>query len=328
MSIARLVEVALNKSNFLTVRGFLDFCARYLELMGDDRNYQAEIISQNERNYRFYQYREDGNFSITRPINSDLMYDAAGFEAAVPVFREVMETIRSGVRPDHAYRHVVPRVVYTAQQSIGATLDALPAGASNKARKLNGDLFEHFIRTLIEDLGVDCTSGTIKVPVKDEAGNVLFKSSYQHDLMIRSAGKLKVIGSVKTSSKDRIDKIFMDKFLYSRLTETDVPHIAIFLNDVQRKNARRENTYAVNGTFLPGHFKAYTVKLNPLDGVYYCDIRPNMRDDAFLASHISTIDRFFFDDLGRLLAAGGQDLDELVIKEGDDGGEDENKEGS
>lgn len=322
MSIARLLEIALNKSNFHAVRGFLEFCARYLELMGDDRNYQAEIISQNERNYRFYQYREDGNFSITRPINSDLMYDAAAFEAAVPVFREIMETIRSGDQPADAYRHVVPRVIYTAQQSIGATLDALPAGASNRARKLNGDLFEYFIRTLIEDLGVDCTSGTIKVPVKDDAGNLLFKSSYQHDLMIRSAGKLKVIGSVKTSSKDRIDKIFMDKFLYSRLTETDVPHIAIFLNDVQRKGTKRENVYAVNGTFLSGHFKAYTIKLNPLDGVYYCDIRPNMRNDPLLASHIATIDRFFFDDLGGLLAAGGQDLDELVIEEGDGTGDD------
>src|ERR1700755_2553316 len=136
MSIARLVEDALNNASFLTIRDFLTFCARYLELMADVRNYQAEIISQNERNYRFYQYGEDGNYSITRPINADLMYDAASFEAAVPVFREIVETIRRGERPDDAYRHVILRVIYTAQQSIGATLDALPAGASNRARKL------------------------------------------------------------------------------------------------------------------------------------------------------------------------------------------------
>jgi hypothetical protein len=107
------------------------------------------------------------------------MYDAAAFDAAVPVFREVMDTIRSGELPDHAYCHVIPRVIYTAQQSIGATLDALLAGASNRARKLNGDLFEHFIKTLIEDLGVDCTSGTIKVPVKDDAGNVIFCADFK-----------------------------------------------------------------------------------------------------------------------------------------------------
>ena len=37
----------------------------------------------------------------------------------------------------------------------------------------------------------------------------------------------------------------------------------------------------MSATFLPGHFKGYTIKLNPLDGVYYCDIRPNMQTDPF-----------------------------------------------
>ena len=111
----------------------------------------------------------------------------------------------------------------------------------------------------------------------------------------------KVIGSVKTSSKDRIDKIFLDKFLYSRLTETATPHIAIFLNDVQRKKTRKENNYRINSTFLPGHFKGYTLKLNPLEGIYYCDIRPDMKTDVFMKSHIRTIDCFFFDDLMKLI---------------------------
>ena len=59
--------------------------------------------------------------------------------------------------------------------------------------------------------------------------------SYQHDLIIKSGSLVKIIGSVKTSSKDRLDKIFMDKFLLAKLTGKDVPHVAIFLNDVQRK---------------------------------------------------------------------------------------------
>ena len=113
---------------------------------------------------------------------------------------------------------------------------------------------------------------------------------------------LKVIGSVKTSSKDRLSKIFLDKFLYSRMTETALPHIAIFLNDVQRKAARRPNEYSVNGTFLTGHFKAFTVKLNALDGVYYCDPRPIMERDPLLSRHIKTIDALFYEDLWSLLA--------------------------
>ena len=114
----------------------------------------------------------------------------------------------------------------------------------------------------------------------------------------------------------------MDKFLYNRLTDTALPHIAIFLNDVQRKKTKRENEYGVSATFLPGHFKAYTVKLNPLDGVYYCDIRPNMVDDALLSQHIKTIDHFFYSDLWELLDRQGQTLEEIAIKE-EDGDSDE-----
>lgn len=155
----------------------------------------------------------------------------------------------------------------------------------------------------------------MQVPVKDIDGTELFKSSYQHDLLLSKNDELKVIGSVKTSSKDRIDKVFMDKFLYSRLTNTSLPHIAIFLNDVQRKKTKRENEYGVSATFLPGHFKAYTIKLNPLDGVYYCDIRPNMMSDALLSQHIKTIDHFFYADLWELLDKQGPPLEEITIKE-------------
>ncbi len=150
------------------------------------------------------------------------------------------------------------------------------------------------------ELGVDCQSGVVNIPVEAD-GVELFQMSYQHDLVVRFQGEVKVIGSVKTSSKDRIDKIFMDKFLYSRLAETDIPHIAVFLNDVQRKKTRKENQFGVNATFLPGHFKGYTIKLNPLDGVYYCDIRPNMRTDPLLRSHIRTIDHLFCTDLWTFL---------------------------
>ena len=147
------------------------------------------------------------------------------------------------------------------------------------------------------------------------AGEVKFKMSYQHYLLLYNEDELKVIGSVKTSSKDRIDKIFMDEFLYNKLTETAIPHIAIFLNDVQRKNTKRENSYAVNSNFLTGHFKAFTVKLNPLDGVYYCDIRPNMQKDNLLKQNIQTIDHFFCEDVWKLIESDGLPLGDVEIKE-------------
>ncbi len=320
MSLSNLVNHATDKERFHTVDNYIDFCARYLEYV--ETGLQARIVSQNESHYQFFQYKQDGSFNITRPINSRLMYDADGFSQAAHQFRLTLEQLRDGQRPSGDLRENLIRTIYTLQQSVGAALDGLPAGKSNQARKVNGDLFERLIRLLIVSLNVDCVSGTMQVPVKDADGTELFKSSYQHDLLLSKDDELKIIGSVKTSSKDRIDKVFMDKFLYNRLTDTALPHIAIFLNDVQRKKTKRENEYGVSATFLPGHFKAYTVKLNPLDGVYYCDIRPNMVDDALLSQHIKTIDHFFYSDLWELLDRQGKTLEEIAIKE-EDGDSDE-----
>ncbi|EKD28548.1 MAG: hypothetical protein ACD_79C00280G0004 [uncultured bacterium] len=317
MNLVDLIKYATDKKKFNAIGSYIDFCTRYLEFV--ETGLQARIISQNEIHYQFFQYRKDGNFNITRPVNSFLMYNVAQFENAAKQFMQTLEVLQAGDQPLNELRNNVIQTIYTIQQSIGATLDALPAGKSNQARKVNGDLFERFVRLLISFLKVDCVSGTMQVPVKDDKGTELFKSSYQHDLLISKCGELKVIGSVKTSSKDRIDKVFMDKFLYSKLTGTALPHIAIFLNDVQRKKTNKENKYGINATFLPGHFKAYTIKLNPLDGVYYCDIRPNMRTDKLLSQHIKTIDNFFYSDLWELLNRRGQTLDVVSIKKKSDG---------
>lgn len=312
MKLPDLVKHATDKERFHSIKHYIDFCARYLEYV--ETGLQARIVSQNESRYQFFQYKKEGSFNITRPLNSLLMYDAENFSQAAKQFSTTLEQLRDGQRPSSNLRENLIRTIYTLQQSIGAALDGLPAGKSNQARKVNGDLFERLIRLLIVSLNVDCVSGTMQVPVKDSEGIELLKASYQHDLLLSKNDELKIIGSVKTSSKDRIDKVFMDKFLYSRLTGTALPHIAIFLNDVQRKKTRRENEYGVSATFLPGHFKAYTVKLNPLDGVYYCDIRPNMVSDALLSQHIKTIDHFFYSDLWKLLDRHGQSLDEIAIE--------------
>jgi hypothetical protein len=298
MSLASLVEIASDKSSFLALDSYIEFCQRYLEFI--ESGLQAVIVSQNEPHYRFFQYRDDGYFNVTRPINAKLMYSAIDGDVLFRQFLDVLRNAKDIPEDDEDNRAIIKKSIYTIQQTIGATLDALPAGKSNTARKINGDLFERLIRLLILEIGVDCRSGVINVPVVVD-GIEQFQMSYQHDLLLFQENDLRVIGSVKTSSKDRIDKVFMDKFLYSRLTETTIPHIAIFLNDVQRKRTKRENQYGVNATFLPGHFRAYTVKLNPLDGVYYCDIRPNMQADEFLVKHIKTIDCLFCDDLQTFL---------------------------
>lgn len=291
MNLQNLIEFAKDKNNFVTIDNYADFCRNYLEFILD--GLQAVIVSRNENNYRFFQYKKDGSFTVTRPINSLLMLSAPEFEQAYVIFKEAIPHMYD-LRNEYEIRNTINRFVYTCQQSIGATLDALPAGQSNFARKINGDLFERYIRTIIADIGIEVREGIIRIPVFVD-GERQFSMNFQHDLIIESAGELKAIGSVKTSSKDRLDKIFIDKLLYNRLTDAATPHFAVFLNDVQREGA--EPNYRVNTTFLTGHYKGYAIKLNPLDGVYYCDIRPIMTTDPLLRKTIKTLDCLLVEDI-------------------------------
>jgi hypothetical protein len=291
----RLLGKASDKNNFTCLDGYVVFALEYLEFIKN--NLQAVIVSKNENNYQFFQYKKDGTFNVTRPINSSLMYSLEEFESASKQFVDILGNIQDSNVDCSENRMIINRSIYSVQQCIGATLDALPANKSNTARKICGDLFERLIKIVISDVGVDVSGETVSVPVN---GKIVSSMIYQHDLVIRVDSEIKAIGSVKTSSKDRIDKIFIDKFMYNKLTEKNTPHFAVFLNDVQRKG--REGRYGINATFLSGRFKGYTVKLNPLDGVYYCDIRPNMISEDFLKDHIKTFDHFLFSDVWNFLA--------------------------
>lgn len=297
MTLAELVSFARDKRRFQTIDDYAAFCEKYLSFIYD--GLQAVIVSQNENHYRFFQYKQDGNFNITRPINSNLMISIDGFCSAKKSFLYALRHIHE-IKEDDAVRRLVNQFVYTSQQSIGAALDALPSGEGNTARKINGDLFERYIRLILTEIGVTVRDGIVSIPVVVN-GEEMFKMSYQHDVIVEKDDVVRAIGSVKTSSKDRVDKIFIDKFLYNRLTGAEIPHFAVFLNDVQRKNTKHEGKFGVNATFLAGHFKGYTVKLNPLDGVYYCDLRPNMVADELLSSQIHPLDVLLTEDIWKFI---------------------------
>jgi len=295
MSLKRIVAHARDKERFTSLNDYITFCKGYLAYIED--HHQAEIVSLNENHYKFYQYDRSGNFQITRPINTNLIYSAREFARTGKEFIKLLRHAKSRAK-DNGAREVLNRTTYTMQQAIGAALDALPAGQSNVARKVNGDLFERLIQLVLAAIGVANRAGTIQVPVRFR-GKELSRMRFQHDLIVERDNKTKLIGSIKTSSKDRLAKIFIDKFLYWKLTGEKTPHIAIFLNDVQRKG--KHPRYGISATFLPGHFKGYTVKLNPIDGVYYCDMRPNMRSDRVLSKHIKTFDELLVKDVWRLV---------------------------
>jgi len=108
-----------------------------------------------------------------------------------------------------------------------------------------------------------------------------------------------IVGSVKTTSKDRLDKIFIDKYLLNKLLGRNIPVVAIFLHDVQR--AQRGNSiFGINSTFKSNHFLGYTVALNKLDGIYYVDPRPEMLVNERLREQISDFQQFLVRDMWTL----------------------------
>ena len=138
MKLNNLVAIASDKTNFTKLSDYVDFCVQFLDFAS--RGLQAVIVSQNEPHYRFYQYKKDGHFNVTRPINSQLMYDAASSRLIKSRFMKTLRQARDIPADDNESRRLICNSIYTIQQSIGAALDALPAGKSNNARKVNGDL--------------------------------------------------------------------------------------------------------------------------------------------------------------------------------------------
>ena len=280
------------KQRFETIGDYVEFAKHYLEFI--ETELQAELVAKNENNYRFFQYRRDGEYNITRPVNSELFFKLGEYENIALDFEKSLANIRD-IKDDEEARRNINNFIYTTQQTIGCALDALPSSKTNTSRKVNGDLFERLMQMIIGQLGFTIDSETLSVPVPKS----MEKMNYQNDIEIKVKGEIVAIGSVKTSSKDRIDKIFLDKLMYNRLTNTDTPHFAIFLHDVQR--AGKEPNYKIGQTFLTGHFKAYTIGLNPLDGVYYCDLRPIMKTDDLLKEHIKSLDYLLCEDVWKFV---------------------------
>ena len=199
----------------------------------------------------------------------------------------------------------INRVVYTAQQAIGSIGDSFDN--PNQSRKRIGQLFESLVKLIIQEVGLECEPRTISIPIPGYPG---YEMSYELDLVfsrnkaiIASETKFihpsEVVGSVKTTSKDRIDKVFLDKYLLTKLLGRDIPVVAIFLHDVQR--ARKGNSiFGINSTFKTNHFLGYTLALNRLDGVYYVDPRPNMVTNQLLREQINDFQQFLVKDLWML----------------------------
>jgi hypothetical protein len=302
-----------DKSGFTSLEHYLLFCETFLEFV--KREKLKFIISPTNHNYFFYQYdKKEYDYKITRPLNEDLFEDSVSdfkeaFERFAAFLLDLKRYQESAAEREGAKQYLeseeINGVIYTIQQSLGCIGDSF--SNPNQSRKRVGQLFEALVKLIIKEVGLECESRTIKLPVPGYSG---YTMSYDIDLVfsrnkaiLTSETKFlhptEVIGSVKTTSKDRIDKIFLDKYMLNKLLGRDIPVIAIFLHDVQR--AKKGNSiFGINSTFKSNHFLGYTVALNKLDGVYYVARNPNMIADPRLNAEISDFQEFLVKDLWKL----------------------------
>lgn len=106
-----------------------------------------------------------------------------------------------------------------------------------------------------------------------------------------------IIVSVKTTSKDRMGKMFMDKILLEKFVKHELKVIGIFLNDVQRKGPDN-----ISYTLVSGLFMVYNQFITQLNGVYYLDPPPNAAREPF-NKHIKKFSLLITEDIEDLLSA-------------------------
>jgi len=301
-----------DKSAFNNLEDYLTICHSFLAFIKKAK--PTRIISPSHMNYVFYQYGKDFGHKITRPLNTELFYESSyNFKKTFERFADMLEDLKRykeaaaerKINEEFIASNNINKIIYTIQQSIGSIGDSFDN--PNQCRKRVGQLFENLVKLIIQEVGLHCESRTVKIPIP---GHIDYEMSYDLDLVISKEKVIiaseteyilpsEVVGSVKTTSKDRIDKVFLDKYLLTKFIGREVPVFAIFLHDVQR--ARRGNSiFGINSTFKSNHFLGYTIALNKLDGVYYIDPRPEMTTNARLSKHIQNFQQFLLKDLWSL----------------------------
>ncbi|NGP87071.1 hypothetical protein [Fodinibius halophilus] len=276
---------------------FYSLCVRVL-------NYLPAVISSEVeiRGYKIKTHISGGTKKFLRPINEELfIYDPDIFEKKYDLFLQILDRVKSNEKIKEDNYKIVDTVLYTIQQSLGAGFDLLVN--PNSARKHVGNRFEELLKAVINYLEITNKDLVFKIPYETDGGKKTYRC--QTDLIIspyeqvhstaKNLDENEVILSFKTSSKDRMGKIFLDKLLMESFSNQTVKVVGIFLNDVQRK--KEDN---ISYTFVSGLFMVYTNFLIKLDGVYFIDKPPTAQNYPY-DEHIFQFSKFLIEDIWKLL---------------------------
>jgi len=268
--------------------------------------YLPNVISERvvTRDYTILSSIVAGTTKFARPVNNNLFINKIEkFEKNYELFLAVLRQIKNGKKIRREDYPAIDTAVYTIQQSIGVGMDFLCN--PNSARKHVGNRFEELIRNIVSQAGITNDKVVFKIPYPSEEGEKFY--SCETDIILSPHDKVKsdtkminedeIVVSLKTTSKDRMGKIFLDKLLMQKFAEHPVKVVGIFLNDVQRKETEK-----ISYTFVSGLFMVYMKFLTRLEGVYFVD-PPPITKAAPYNEHISPFSKFIANDMWELLAS-------------------------
>lgn len=267
--------------------------------------YLPNVLSgyEEKSGYRIHSSLIAGTTKFIRPISQRLfIYSPNEFESSFNDFKALCVKLNSkGALWSNEEKLLIDSVIYTVQQAIGAGFDLLVN--PNSARKHVGNRFEELIRAVFSEIGISNKRTVLQIPYETEEGKKTYKC--ENDLILSPFQKVKsngsildpneVVVSVKTTSKDRMGKMFIDKLLLERFINHEQKVIGIFLNDVQRKESDN-----ISFTLVSGLFMVYSKFLTELEGVYYLDPPPNSFKEPF-NKYIKSFSDLVTDDIWKLL---------------------------
>jgi len=266
--------------------------------------YLPNVLSSfNEKNnYRIYSSVIAGTVKYIRPINKTLFIETEnGFSEKLDELKIIFGKIKSKSLISENEKYIIDKTLYTIQQSIGAGLDLLVN--PNSARKHVGNRFEELIKIVFTEIGIANKKIVLQIPYETDEGTKTYKC--ENDLVLspfenvkstsKSLDEHEIVVSVKTTSKDRMGKMFIDKILLEKFVEHPQKVIGIFLNDVQRKG--NDN---ISFTLVSGLFMVYSKFLTKLEGVYYLDPPPNARKKPY-SDYMKSFSEFITKDINEIL---------------------------
>jgi hypothetical protein len=280
-----------------TLEEFASLTERVLSHIENVITFQKET-----KKYFIYSSSSAGTTKYTRPVKKSLFYLRSNeFRDQFNGFINTLNKLKNKKRKFEVnYYTLIDQVIYTIQQSIGIGLDLLVN--PNSARKHVGNRFEELIHLVISELGIANKKVILKIPYSENKKNVY---SCEIDLIFSPFNEVKsnstqinpkeVVVSLKTTSKDRLGKIFIDKLLMEKFVGHDVKVVGIFLNDVQRKE--KDN---ISFTFVSGLFMVYTKFLTKLESLYFVDMPPKTKESPY-NQYIFPFSKFIIEDIWNLI---------------------------